>query len=39
MAASDPKDDLHGYLKAARESLLWKVDGLSEYDPPKAGPR
>ena len=26
------KVDLHGYLKAAREALLWKLDGLSEYD-------
>ena len=26
------KDDLHGYLKAGRDSLLWKLDGLSEYD-------
>jgi uncharacterized damage-inducible protein DinB len=29
---SDPKDDLHRYLKTAREALLWKLDGLSEYD-------
>ncbi|MEU7478791.1 DinB family protein [Lentzea sp. NPDC042327] len=28
----DPKADLHHYLKAAREALLWKLDGLSEYD-------
>jgi hypothetical protein len=28
----DPKDDLHRYLKAGRDALLWKVDGLSEYD-------
>lgn len=26
------KDDLHGYLMAGRDSLLWKLDGLSEYD-------
>jgi len=26
------KDDLHRYLQVARESLLWKLDGLSEYD-------
>jgi hypothetical protein len=26
------KADLHRYLKAAREALLWKLDGLSEYD-------
>jgi uncharacterized damage-inducible protein DinB len=30
MALSDPKDDLHRYLRAARETLLWKLDGLSE---------
>ncbi|MFD4636724.1 DinB family protein [Lentzea sp. NPDC058436] len=30
--ASDPKADLHRYLKTARESFLWKLDGLSEYD-------
>ncbi len=32
MAASDPKADLHHYLQIAREALLWKLDGLSEYD-------
>jgi hypothetical protein len=32
MAGSDPKSDLHRYLQAAREALLWKLDGLSEYD-------
>jgi uncharacterized damage-inducible protein DinB len=32
MTGSDPKSDLHRYLKAARESLLWKLDGLSDYD-------
>ncbi|MET8758394.1 DinB family protein [Lentzea sp. NPDC004782] len=30
--ASDPKTDLHRYLRTAREVLLWKLDGLSEYD-------
>ncbi|GGU14053.1 DinB family protein [Lentzea flava] len=30
--ASDPKADLHRYLRAARETILWKLDGLSEYD-------
>jgi hypothetical protein len=30
--ASDPKTDLRGYLQAARDTLLWKLDGLSEYD-------
>ncbi|WP_395359423.1 DinB family protein [Streptomyces sp. YH02] len=32
MKPNDPKDDLHRYLKAAREAILWKLDGLSEYD-------
>ncbi|MGW6501937.1 DinB family protein [Nonomuraea angiospora] len=32
MTGWDPKADLHRYLKTARESLLWKLDGLSEYD-------
>jgi uncharacterized damage-inducible protein DinB len=32
MTGSDQKADLHRYLKAARESLLWKLEGLSEYD-------
>jgi uncharacterized damage-inducible protein DinB len=32
MTVPDAKADLHRYLRAARESLLWKVDGLSEYD-------
>ncbi|MFD1148268.1 DinB family protein [Saccharothrix hoggarensis] len=26
------KADLHHYLRTAREALLWKLDGLSEYD-------
>ncbi|MEU8215461.1 DinB family protein [Micromonospora taraxaci] len=26
------KADLHSYLKGGRESLLWKLDGLGEYD-------
>ncbi|MGW6442469.1 DinB family protein [Lentzea sp. NPDC055074] len=30
--ATDPKADLHRYLKAARAALLWKLEGLSEYD-------
>jgi uncharacterized damage-inducible protein DinB len=29
---SDAKADLHRYLQRAREALLWKIDGLSEYD-------
>jgi uncharacterized damage-inducible protein DinB len=32
MATSDPKADLHHYLQIAREALLWKLDGLSDYD-------
>ncbi len=32
MAGSDPKADLHRYLQAGREALLWKLEGLSEYD-------
>ncbi len=29
---SDAKHDLHRYLKAGREAVLWKLEGLSEYD-------
>jgi uncharacterized damage-inducible protein DinB len=32
MTGSDPKADLHRYLQAGREAVLWKLDGLSEYD-------
>lgn len=32
MTDSDPKADLHRYLRSAREALVWKLDGLSEYD-------
>ncbi|MCX4648806.1 MULTISPECIES: DinB family protein [unclassified Streptomyces] len=32
MTLSDPKTDLHFYLQSARDALLWKLDGLSEYD-------
>lgn len=32
MTGSEPKADLHRYLQAARDALLWKLDGLSEYD-------
>ncbi len=32
MTGSDPKADLHHYLQIAREALLWKLDGLSDYD-------
>src|SRR4051794_26671494 len=29
---TDPKAALHRYLQRGREALLWKLDGLSEYD-------
>lgn len=32
MTATDPKADLHTYLQSARDALLWKLEGLSEYD-------
>jgi uncharacterized damage-inducible protein DinB len=32
MTESDPKADLRRYLQAAREALVWKLEGLSEYD-------
>ena len=32
MTEYDPKADLRRYLQAARDALLWKLDGLSEYD-------
>lgn len=35
MTGSDPaapKADLHRYLQEARDALLWKLEGLSEYD-------
>ncbi len=32
MTGPDPKADLHRYLQAAREAVLWKLEGLSEYD-------
>lgn len=30
--ADEPKDVLQRYLQAGREAMLWKLDGLSEYD-------
>lgn len=30
--APTAKTDLHGYLRAAREALVWKLEGLSEHD-------
>ena len=32
MTGSDPKTDLHCYLQTARQAVVWKLDGLSEYD-------
>jgi uncharacterized damage-inducible protein DinB len=32
MAEPGPKADLHRYLQAGRRALVWKLEGLSEYD-------
>jgi hypothetical protein len=32
MSGLDVKADLHVYLRGARETLVWKLDGLGEYD-------
>jgi hypothetical protein len=32
MASADPKAIFHEYLRGVREALLWRLDGLSEYD-------
>ncbi|HEY2575271.1 MAG TPA: DinB family protein [Streptosporangiaceae bacterium] len=32
MTISDPKADLRRYLQTARDAIMWKLDGLSEYD-------
>jgi hypothetical protein len=32
MSKLDLKEDLHSYLRGARETLVWKLDGLGEYD-------
>lgn len=32
MTGSNLKSDLHRYLQAGRDAMLWKLDGLSEYD-------
>ncbi|HLL66349.1 MAG TPA: DinB family protein [Micromonosporaceae bacterium] len=32
MTPTDPKADLHRYLQLGRDALLWKLDGLAEYD-------
>lgn len=32
MTETEPKAVLHRYLQSARDALLWKLEGLSEYD-------
>jgi uncharacterized damage-inducible protein DinB len=32
MTGPDPKSDLHRYLQISRDALVWKLDGLGEYD-------
>ena len=32
MTISDPKADLRSYLQNARDAIIWKLDGLPEYD-------
>ena len=32
MSGTDPKADLQRYLQAGRDAVLWKLEGLSEYD-------
>jgi uncharacterized damage-inducible protein DinB len=32
MSVDETKQDLHRYLESGREALLWKLEGLSEYD-------
>jgi hypothetical protein len=32
MTISDPKADLRRYLQQGRDAMLWKLDGLSDYD-------
>ena len=32
MTISDPKADLRSYLQNARDAVVWKLDGLPEYD-------
>jgi uncharacterized damage-inducible protein DinB len=32
MSEADQKADLHRYLQIGRDAVLWKLDGLSEYD-------
>ena len=30
--ANDPKDTLHKYLQTARDVMVWKLEGVSDYD-------
>lgn len=32
MTAPDPKETLHWYLRRIRQALVWKLEGLSDYD-------
>jgi Protein of unknown function (DUF664) len=32
MSPPDAKANLHSYLQSARDAVLWKLDGLAEYD-------
>lgn len=32
MTGTDAKAELHDYLQGTREVLLWKLEGLSEYN-------
>lgn len=32
MTPTEHRDELHRYLQAGRDAVLWKLDGLSEYD-------
>lgn len=32
MTSLELKEELHSYLRGARETLVWKLEGLSEYD-------
>jgi hypothetical protein len=32
MTRPDPKADLQRYLRVARDAMMWKLEGLSEYD-------
>lgn len=32
MGTLDVKEELHSYLRGARETLVWKLEGLDEYD-------